>query len=221
MKIRSWWKFWIVGGPWRAWLSMVVLLIVTLVLSRCVPAAEVPAAAKFYRADLTRSARVVMGLDAPVSLFAAQIHQESGWRASARSGVGAQGLAQFMPATANWISDLFPELARNDPYNPGWSLRALVRYDDWLYARIRAADACQRWAMTLSAYNGGLGWISRDQARASRQGLDQLVWFGSVETVNAGRSASNWRENRDYPRRIIYDRQPLYVAAGWGAGVCL
>jgi hypothetical protein len=73
--------------------------------------------------------------------------------------------------------------------------------------------------MTLSAYNGGLGWISRDQALASRQGLDPLVWFGSVERVNAGRSAANWRENRAYPQHIIYTHQPRY--ATWGGTVCL
>lgn len=31
-----------------------------------------------YRRDLTRSARLVWGLDAPVATVAAQIHQESG-----------------------------------------------------------------------------------------------------------------------------------------------
>lgn len=31
-----------------------------------------------YRRDLTRSARLVWGLDAPVATMAAQIHQESG-----------------------------------------------------------------------------------------------------------------------------------------------
>lgn len=161
----------------------------------------------------------MVGLGAPVALFAAQVHQESAWRAGAVSHVGASGLAQFMPATADWISGLFPDLAINDPFNPSWALRALVRYDAWLYARVRAATACQAWAMTLSAYNGGLGWISRDQALASRQGLDPLVWFGSVERVNAGRSAANWRENRAYPRRIIYTHQPRY--ATWGGTVCL
>lgn len=205
--------------PWRIFSVGWMLLI----LASCQPvlAQSVPGAAVGYRAELTRNARAVMGLNAPVALFAAQVHQESAWRPAAVSRVGAAGMAQFMPATAGWISGLFPELAANEPFNPTWSLRALVRYDDWLYARIAAANDCQRWAMTLSAYNGGLGWISRDQKLASSKGLDRLVWFESVETVNAGRSAANWRENRDYPRRIIYARQPAYVAAGWGPGVCL
>ncbi|MFT0531618.1 transglycosylase SLT domain-containing protein [Castellaniella hirudinis] len=189
-------------------------------IASCSPVyAQVPAAAQPYRAELTRNARAVLGLNAPVALLAAQVHQESAWRPEVVSRAGAAGLTQFMPATARWISDLFPELSANDPFNPSWALRALVRYDAWLYARVRAADACQAWAMTLSAYNGGLGWISRDQALASSKGLDRLVWFGSVEQVNAGRSAANWRENRAYPQRIIYTHQRRY--ATWGGSVCL
>ena len=169
-----------------------------------------------YRSELVRNARVVWGMDAPVSTFAAQIHQESAWRPGAVSAVGAQGMAQFMPATSSWIAGLYPALAQNAPFNPSWALRALVTYDRYLYDRIRARDDCERMAMTLSAYNGGLGWISRDQKRASSSGLDPLIWWGSVETVNAGRSAANWRENRAYPDRIIHHHQPTYVAASWG-----
>lgn len=183
-------------------------------------AQSIPAAAQQHRADLTRNARVVWGLDAPVALFAAQIHQESAWRPGALSPAGAQGLAQFMPNTATWIAQLYPELRAAAPYNPGWAVRALAQYDRWIWQRVRAADHCERWAMTLSGYNGGPGWIARDQRLAEQRGLDPTAWWDSVETVNAGRSAANWRENRDYPRRIIHRWQPLYVAAGWGAGVC-
>nr|WP_241130507.1 transglycosylase SLT domain-containing protein [Achromobacter xylosoxidans] len=184
------------------------------------PAADVPRMAHQYRAELVRNARLVWGMDAPVATFAAQVHQESGWRPNAVSVVGAQGMAQFMPATSAWIAELYPELASNTPFNPSWALRALVTYDRHLYERIRARDACERMAMTLSAYNGGPGWISRDQKRASSSGLDPLVWWRSVETVNSGRSAANWRENRGYPDRIIHRHQPIYVAAGWGPGAC-
>ena len=183
--------------------------------------AQVPATATKHRAELTRNARAIAGINAPVSLYAAQIHQESAWKSNARSHVGAQGLAQFMPATAKWIAGLYPELAANAPYNVSWALRAVVQYDDWLFRRIKAADDCQRWAMTLSSYNGGLGWVQRDQALAARNGLNRQLWFGHVETVNAGRSKANWNENRNYPKRIIYTHQPKYVRAGWGQGVCL
>ncbi|WP_238913793.1 transglycosylase SLT domain-containing protein [Achromobacter insolitus] len=196
----------------------VVLMLLLAACNAAAQATEPPRTALAYRADLIRAARAVWGLDAPIAVFAAQVHQESGWRPHAVSAVGAQGMAQFMPATSSWISDLYPDLAANTPFNPSWALRALVTYDHWIYARVKAADACQRMAMTLSAYNGGLGWISRDARLASSKGLDPLIWFGSVETVNAGRSAANWRENRDYPRRILHLHQPRY--ASWGPGAC-
>ena len=73
-------------------------------------AAQPPQAALQYRDDVIRNARLEWGLSAPVADFAAQLHQESGWRPDAVSPAGAQGLAQFMPATADWISQLMPDL---------------------------------------------------------------------------------------------------------------
>lgn len=185
-------------------------------------AATVPANAERYRATLTRTAHAEWGLDAPVATFAAQIHQESGWNASARSPVGAQGLAQFMPATSDWIAKIYPQqLGDNQPWNPGWAMRALVIYNRWHWQRITTFDSpCDRWAFVLSAYNGGLGWVQRDQKLAAQRGIDPGLYWGAVETVNAGRSAANWRENRGYPERIINRWQPVYVAGDFGLGVC-
>lgn len=179
-----------------------------------------PARAEGYRALLTRTAHAEAGLQAPVSTFAAQIQQESAWNPKAVSGEGAAGMAQFMPNTADWMGDIDRRLAPADVYNPGWAIRALIVYDLWLFDRIQAATHCDKWAMTLAAYNGGLGWVYRDQALASKTGFDQLAWFDSVERLNAGRSAANWQQNRDYPRRILLTLEPQYIAAGWGVGVC-
>lgn len=181
-------------------------------------AAQPPAASKQYRSDLIRNARLDWGLNAPVADFAAQLHQESGWNPRAVSPVGAQGLAQFMPATAQWISDIMPELKANQPFNPAWSIRALTHYDRWIWQRVNAVDNCQRMAMTLSGYNGGLGWVQRDQKLAAQRGLDRQRWFGHVATVNAGRSAANWRENRHYPQRILLALAPRYLT--WGGRSC-
>ncbi|EAB4400493.1 lytic transglycosylase domain-containing protein [Salmonella enterica subsp. enterica serovar Montevideo] len=182
-------------------------------------AAEPPPAALKYRSDVIRSARVDWGLNAPVADFAAQLHQESGWNPAARSPVGAQGLAQFMPSTADWIAGLMPHLATREPYNPGWAIRALVSYDRWLWQRVAVPDGCERMAMTLSAYNGGLGWVNRDRRLARMRGLDDARWFGSVEMVNAGRSTANWRENRRYPQRILRELAPRYLS--WGGSNCV
>jgi hypothetical protein len=178
-----------------------------------------PQDAAKYQRQLTRESYAVWGLNAPVAVFAAQIHQESQWNINALSPVGAQGLAQFMPKTADWISELYPELTTNQPYNPDWSLRALVRYDYWLYQRINARTECDHMAFMLSAYNGGLGWVQKDKRKAKAQGLDPLTYWQSVELVNSGRSRANFAENRGYPKRIIYRWQPYY--ANWGNNVCL
>lgn len=196
--------------------------LVALLLSSvlCVPLAfSAPNQAAQYQRTLTRESYAVWGLNAPIPVFAAQIHQESQWKTTALSPVGAQGLAQFMPKTADWISLLYPELADNQPYNPDWALRALVRYNRYNYEQINARTECDRMAFMLSAYNGGLGWVQRDKRKAKAQGLDPLIYWQNVELVNSGRSRANFAENRGYPKRIIYRWQPLYI--NWGIPQCL
>ncbi len=183
-------------------------------------AETIPPDALRHRAELTRCGRYAFGLEAPVATLAAQVHQESRWRENAVSPVGARGLAQFMPSTSKWIAGLMPELADNAPFNPGWALRALAEYDKWLWDRVAGRDACQRMAMALAGYNGGLGWVQRDKTLAVKNGADPLTWFDQVERFNAGRNAAAFRENRGYPRRILGTLEPLYIRAGWGQGVC-
>jgi soluble lytic murein transglycosylase-like protein len=184
-------------------------------------AADIPHDAVKYKRDLIRQSHHVWGLNAPVATFAAQIHQESAWRTDAKSHVGAQGLAQFMPATAKWIAGAYPDtLSDNEPYNPVWALRALVTYDKWLFDRTSAVNDCNHMAKVLSAYNGGLGWVYKDQSLTKRNGDDVSYWWNSVEKYNAGRSAANFKENRDYPQRILTRHEPSYVQAGWGKGSC-
>ncbi|GAB7500124.1 transglycosylase SLT domain-containing protein [Bilophila wadsworthia] len=183
----------------------------------------IPRAALQYRAQLTREARAVWGMEAPVAIFAAQIHTESWWRNDTVSAVGAQGLAQFMPSTARWLPTVAPETGTPAPFNPAWSLRACVTYDKWLYDRLRPMRAaslavCDRMAFTLSGYNGGIGWVGKDRALAARTGRNPDRWFGHVSDVNAGRNKSAIKENRRYVT-LIFQRQSAYVNAGWGPGV--
>lgn len=179
----------------------------------------IPRAAAQHKATLTRAARIYWGLDAPVAVFAAQVHTESRWRNNTVSRAGAQGLAQFMPATARWLPSVMPETGKPAPFNPAWSLRALCAYDKWLWDRITGRTDFEHMAFTLSAYNGGHGWASRDKRLAGQRGLDPERWFEHVATVNAGRSAAAWKENRNYPRLILKERQQAYAKAGWGAGL--
>lgn len=210
------------GGSALPWFVVGGLAGALLVASCETSGQTVPRQAERYKREITRNARLVWGLDAPIADFAAQIEQESAFAENARSAVGAQGLAQFMPGTAKWLAEIYAgELGEPEPQNPAWALRAFVRYDRHLWDRTLAATDCDRMAMTLSAYNGGPGYVTRDQADAALAGVDPLTWFGAVETIKTrGRSESNWRENRGYPKRILRTLAPRYVAAGWGASTC-
>lgn len=99
--------------------------------------------------DLRAYARAVAarnGIDPET--FVAQIQQESGFNPTARSGAGAQGIAQFMPATAaSYGVDV------NDPYS---SLDGAARH---------MADNLKRnagdYRLALAAYNAGQGNVDR------------------------------------------------------------
>jgi membrane-bound lytic murein transglycosylase MltF len=183
--------------------------------------AQVPASADHYRRELTRIAQQEMGLGAPVALFAAQIHQESSWRSTAKSPY-AQGLTQFTPATAKWISEIYPDLGPAAPYSPSWAMRAMVRYDLHIMASVKPWHArdipqCDKWAFTLSGYNGGPGWITRDRRQAEAAAHCPDRWWASVENYST-RSAAAFKENRHYPQRILKELAPRYVAAAWPTG---
>lgn len=193
-----------------------ILLLVTVAAEA---QTRIPQAANQYRRPLISNARFVWGLDAPIAVMAGQLHQESGWRKDAKSAF-ASGLSQFTPSTADWISAKFPdELGANQPFNPDWALRALARYDKFLYDRqISTATDCDRWAFTLAGYNGGEGWIVRDRRIAISKGADPKRWWGHVEKYS-GRAAWAFKENRGYPRNILLRWMPTYERAGWGRGV--
>lgn len=195
-------------------LAFVVLLGLVANVGR----ADVPAQAKHHQRELTRLAQQEFGLQAPVALFAAQIHQESSWRSTAKSPY-AEGLAQFTAPTAEWITQIYPDLGSAAPYSPGWAMRALLRYNRHIGDRVkpwyaRDIPECDRWAFTLSGYNGGPGWIARDRRQAEAAGACPDLWFNQVEHFSV-RSKSAFKENRHYPRRILLELTPLYAAAGW------
>jgi soluble lytic murein transglycosylase-like protein len=175
---------------------------------------QVPMEANAYRREYVRIVRSEWGLDAPVATLAAQIQQESAWNCRAVSRVGAKGCAQFMPATALWIGEVDRTLREGDVYSPAWAFRAQATYMQWLHARIKASDECNRVNFALAAYNGGLGYVYRRQKLSKRPG----VCVGATCDINPGITAANQRENSEYPRRITaiaprYDR--------WGPRACL
>lgn len=179
--------------------------------------AQVPASSARYRAELTRAAHAQWGLNAPIAVLAAQVHQESGWRPEAVSQVGARGLAQFMPGTASWWCQRDgTATAACLPHNPTWALRALVGYDKYLYDLTPARYSPQdRMWVALRGYNGGLGhW----QKEAASLGLAQPT-RAQVDAAcgKARRAAVHCKENLGYPQRILLVLQPRYAL--WGPGL--
>lgn len=173
-----------------------------------------PQTATKFRPMLTREAQFVHGLGAPVPMFAAQIEQESGWRPGVTAWDNGRGLAQFMDPTAETIVRLYPELGQADPYNPAWAIRAMVRYDAWLWKQVKGADACNRWAAALKGYNAGVGYV----IQAQRKSPSPDVWFDVTENVTTRQSAKNFEYSRLYPRWILLKRQKNYD--GWGSYTC-
>lgn len=148
-------------------------------------------------------------------VLAGQIHQESHWSPTICSTF-ACGLAQFTPATADWISGAYPkELGAKNVFDPEWAIRALVIYDRKLLGQTPAVVPCDNWAFALSAYNGGLGWVYRDQKLCTGD-CQSALWWGNVE-LHTGRGPAAAAENRGYPRRILLTNQSIY--ATWGAPV--
>lgn len=163
-----------------------------------------------YRAMVAREAQAVNGPDALVPLYLGQIRQESSCRAEVTAWDNGRGLAQFMDGTSRQVAGLFPEIGPPDPYNPRWAVRALVRYDGWIYRRVKGADVCNRWGAALKGYNAGPGYVLQAQANSP----DPLTWFGITEFVPTRQSPANFEFSRTYPRKILFEHQPRYAAAG-------
>jgi len=194
------------------WLLIGFTLGIVSTLWAASAAAQVPPAAEAYRRDLVRVAQDVWGMDAPVSLLAAQIHAESAWRADAVSPAGAQGLTQFMRATAADVARRYGSGPAN-PFDPRWAMTAQARYMRELHGSIAgAANESERFAFALAGYNGGMRWVQRRRAASATPGR----CFNAACDINPGITAANQRENRAYPRRIILELLPRYHAAGWG-----
>lgn len=197
------------------------IVVLALLFSTVASAQTVPAAAAAWQRTLVREAQTTIGVNAPVATLAAQLHQESGWRSDARSAVGAVGLAQFMPATAEWIAEVKPKrLSPANPLDPRWSIMAQMEFMAFLLRRNPGATECDSFAFALSAYNGGEGWLRRDQRATVAAGRDPSRWFAHVESSpDKRRAPHNVRENRDYPRRIMLRHALIYERAGWGRAV--
>jgi cell wall-associated NlpC family hydrolase len=96
-------------------------------------------------ADLFTRAGTKHGIDA--SLLAAVAKQESNFDTSARSPAGAQGLMQFMPATAQGLGV--------NPMDPASAIDGAAKYLSTLTRQFGSTE------LALAAYNSGPGTVNR------------------------------------------------------------
>jgi soluble lytic murein transglycosylase-like protein len=82
-------------------------------------------------------------------LIKAIMHTESGFNAAAQSPVGAQGLMQLMPATAQRFNV-------NNAFDPSQNIQAGAQYLSWLLKRFKGDIR-----LALAAYNAGENNVSK------------------------------------------------------------
>lgn len=137
----------------------------------------VPAA---YQADVLAAAKA---LGIPSSVVAAQIQLESDWNPNARSSAGAEGIAQFEPAT-------FAQYGTGSPYNVSDAFAAYTKYMAMLL-KDEGGDIRK----ALEAYNAGPGDLPAGSGYASKiltnaDVVDSTATPGTAGSGTGGSSGS-------------------------------
>lgn len=204
----------------------------------------VPPNAEKYLPDLVQAQRTIWP-DAPTpSFLAGQIEQESCitlkhsrcWdpraelKTSRENGIGLGQFTRAYNKDGSIRFDKISELAAAHKSLKGWSwanrydadyqLKAIVEMDKAIFSRQKtAANADERLAFTLSAYNGGEGGVLQDRRLcANTKGCDPSRWWNHVEryslkskTPKQGYGQSFFRINREYVSNIVHVRRAKYI----------
>jgi membrane-bound lytic murein transglycosylase MltF len=112
-------------------------------------------------------------------MMAAQGYQESRLDQNAKSGVGAVGVMQLMPATGK-------EQGVGDVHQLDPNVHAGVKYMAFLekqYFANEPMDRVNKELFTFASYNAGPGRIRQLRREAAARGLNPNVWFGNVEQI--------------------------------------
>jgi len=125
-------------------------------------------------------------------LLAAQMFQESAFNPEATSHVGAYGLMQLMPGTAD-------QMGIDGWKQPAGNIQAGTKYMAWVRDRfageLRPED--RNW-LSLAAYNAGVGHVYDARLLAEEAGLDPNRWFDHVER------AMLWKRDPKIYRKTRY-----------------
>jgi membrane-bound lytic murein transglycosylase F len=108
-------------------------------------------------------------------LIVAQMYQESRFDPQAESWMGAKGLMQVMPRTAQ-------EINLTNLEDPETGIHAGIKYMQWVRNRFEPElDIKVRMWFTLAAYNAGQGHIKDARRLAQQKGWNPNRWFNNVE----------------------------------------
>ena len=136
-----------------------------------------------YRAlsTLFRKYGTYYGMDP--TLLAAQGFQESRLDQSVRSHVGAIGVMQLLPSTAEDKNVAIPNIHELEP-----NIEAGAKYMAFLKGRYFSGpelDELNGSLLALASYNAGPGRIRRLRRVAEERGYDPNKWFDNVEVIVA------------------------------------
>lgn len=106
-------------------------------------------------------------------LLAALVYQESHFDQSQESWMGAKGLMQVLPATAEMHG-------YNDISLPEANIKAGISHLKYIEKRFSDIDESERLKFTLAGYNVGVGHIYDAQRLAIHLGKDPNIWDGNV-----------------------------------------
>ncbi|HEX2537939.1 MAG TPA: lytic transglycosylase domain-containing protein [Pseudolabrys sp.] len=136
--------------------------------------------------------------DLPVSFFIRLLFQESGFKPGAVSRTGAQGIAQFMPKTAD-------AMGLDNPFDPIEAIPASARLLRSLF------DQFGNLGLAAAAYNAG---PKRIHDWLSRKGKLPEETQGYVKTIT-GKAADSWKDaSAGTPAIKVPQRAPCQDAAG-------
>jgi soluble lytic murein transglycosylase-like protein len=168
-----------------------------------IPIEDIPQAAKPY----------VKYFDAEnLSRELAQTEQESAWNPNAQSPY-AKGLRQFTDSTGQWMARTkCRHLGSYQPFNPEWSIRCGVIYQESLQ-QTQYGDYCNNRKVAEQIYNGGY-WVKWELKTANSIDLKDAEQ-ACYSTLYNGKQRKDWacKENYEYPERIS-KRQIKYKALG-------
>ena len=135
----------------------------------------------------------------------AQCWQESRFNRYAVSPVGAKGLCQFMPRTADEVSKALGVFS--NPYSVKWSIEAASYYDGKMYKFWSSPrPTLDRIKLMLASYNAGAGNLHKAQKKCNMASLyneiinclPEITGYHSKETINYVRFIEKYRLKLDH-----------------------